>query len=160
MALASLRADSKAFGLLVASRRQPADFASSECEFLQQLSENVALAAFQAKLHKALEKAYEALKQTQRAAVERDRLRALGEMASGIAHNINNSISPAALHLETLLERGGDATAKIRARLEIVQRAVLEVVQMVGRMQVLYRGQEGSKTAGSSSTRWSSRWSS
>ncbi len=57
--LASLRADNKAVGLLVASRRQPANFTSGECEFLQQLSENVALAAFHAKLHKALEKAYE-----------------------------------------------------------------------------------------------------
>ncbi len=42
---------------------------------------------------------------TQRAVVQQERLRALGEMASGIAHDINNSISPAAMFAELVLER-------------------------------------------------------
>jgi len=35
----------------------------------------------------------------------KERLRALGQMASGIAHDINNAISPVALYTESLLER-------------------------------------------------------
>ena len=37
--------------------------------------------------------------------MQQERLRALGQMASGIAHDINNAISPIALYTESLLER-------------------------------------------------------
>ncbi len=104
--LVPLQAESRVFGLMVVARARPASFTSGECEFLTQLSTPVALASFQAELHSALERAYLDLRETQQSALERDRLRALGEMASGIAHDINNSISPAALHLESMLERG------------------------------------------------------
>ena len=36
--------------------------------------------------------------------MQQERLRALGQMASGIAHDINNAISPVALYTESLLE--------------------------------------------------------
>ena len=36
--------------------------------------------------------------------MQQERLRALGEMASGAAHNINNAISPVMLYTESLLE--------------------------------------------------------
>ena len=39
--------------------------------------------------------------------MQQERLRALGQMASGIAHDINNSITPAALYVDTLLEKSG-----------------------------------------------------
>ena len=48
--------------------------------------------------------AEEKLLATRQAAMEQERLRALGQMASGIAHDINNAISPIALHTELLLE--------------------------------------------------------
>src|SRR5207244_967102 len=41
-----------------------------------------------------LQKAYEELRQTQHSVVQQERLRALGQMASGIAHDINNALSP------------------------------------------------------------------
>ncbi len=134
-----LQAEGRTFGLMVVARARPASFTSGECEFLTQLSDTVALASFQAELHSALERAYLDLRETQQSALERDRLRALGEMASGIAHDINNSISPAALHLESMLERGDSMAGKVRERLEIVQRAVQDAAHTVSRMQELYR---------------------
>src|SRR5882762_7779035 len=50
-------------------------------------------------------KAERKLLETQQVVMQQERLRALGEMASGIAHDINNAISPAALYTESLLER-------------------------------------------------------
>ena len=73
---------------------------SGECEFLRQLSEHVALAAHQAQLYSALQQAYDDLRQTQQTVMQQERLRALGQMASGIAHDINNAISPVALYTE------------------------------------------------------------
>ncbi len=72
---------------------------SGECEFLRQLSEHVSLAAHQSQLYEALHQAYDDLRQTQQTVMQQERLRALGQMASGIAHDINNAISPrGALH--------------------------------------------------------------
>ena len=64
----------------------------------------MALAAHQAQLYAALQQAYDELRQTQEAVMQQERLRALGQMASGIAHDINNAISPIALYTESLLE--------------------------------------------------------
>ena len=52
----------------------------------------------------ALQCAYDDLRQTQQQVMQQERLRALGQMASGIAHDINNAISPVALYTESLLE--------------------------------------------------------
>ncbi len=54
----------------------------------------MALAAHQAQLHEALQAAYEDLRNTRQAVLQHERLRVLGQMASGIAHDISNAISP------------------------------------------------------------------
>jgi len=54
----------------------------------------VALASHQAQLYGALQQAYNDLRQSQHATMQQERLRALGQMASGIAHDINNAMSP------------------------------------------------------------------
>src|SRR6185312_8024448 len=104
LVVAPLRAESRVFGVLVAARREPEAFSSGDCEFLRQLSEHVALAAHQAQLYDALQQAYENLRQSQETVVQQERLRALGQMASGVAHDINNAISPIALYTASLLE--------------------------------------------------------
>ena len=42
------------------------------------------------RLHQELDKAYNELRQTQQAVMQQECLKALGQMASGIAHDINN----------------------------------------------------------------------
>ena len=104
--------------MLVAARRQADAFSSAECEFLRQLSEHVALAAHQAQLYSALQQAYDDLRQTQQTVMQQERLRALGQMASGIAHDINNAISPIALYTESLLEREPGLSERARSYLD------------------------------------------
>jgi PAS domain S-box-containing protein len=139
---APLLVESKVFGVLIAARREAASFSSDECEFLRQLSEHVALAAHQAQLYGALQNAYEDLRQTQQAVMQQERLRALGQMASGIAHDINNAISPVALYADSLLEREPDLSAQGRSQLETIQRAVHDVAATVARMREFYRQSE------------------
>ncbi len=93
MVAAPLLVESKVFGVLIAARQQAHSFSSGECEFLKQASEHVALAAHQAQLYSALQQAYDDLRQTQKAVMQQERLHALGQMASGIAHDINNASS-------------------------------------------------------------------
>jgi signal transduction histidine kinase/ActR/RegA family two-component response regulator len=139
LVVAPLLVESRVFGVLVAARREVNGFTSGDCEFLKQLSEHVALAAHQTQLYAALQRAYDDLRQTQQAIMQQERLRALGQMASGIAHDINNAISPVSLYIESILEKETQLSAQVRERLTIVQRAVDDVAQTVSRMREFYR---------------------
>ncbi|MEJ0084767.1 MAG: response regulator [Pseudomonadota bacterium] len=88
-----------------------------------------------------LEQSNEALRQAQQALIQQERLRALGQMASGIAHDINNAISPIALYTEALLERE-TLSERARGYLTTIQRAIDDVAQTVGRMREFYRPRE------------------
>jgi PAS domain S-box-containing protein len=134
-----LAIEDKVLGVLIVARTQATSFNSTDCEFLKQLGEHVALAANQAGLRDSLETAYNDLKQTQQAVLQRERLGALGQMASGIAHDINNAISPVALYTKSLLEREPGLSSHIRDYLEIVRRVINDVSATVGRMRDFYR---------------------
>jgi signal transduction histidine kinase/ActR/RegA family two-component response regulator len=142
MVAAPLLVESKVFGVLIAGRQQAGSFSSGECEFLRQSSEHVALAAHQAQLYGALQQAYDDLRQTQKAVMQQERLLALGQMASGIAHDINNAISPVALYTESLLEKEPDLSPRTRGYLETIQRSVDDVGRTVARMREFYRQRE------------------
>jgi signal transduction histidine kinase/ActR/RegA family two-component response regulator len=137
-----LLVESRVFGILISARRQPHSFSSGECEFLRQLSEHVALAAHQAQLYDALQEAYEDLRQTQQAVMQQERLKALGQMASGIAHDINNAISPVALYTESLLEKEPGLSPRARDYLTTIQHAIEDVSHTVARMREFYRQRE------------------
>ena len=139
---APLQMKDKVFGVLIAARHAPHSFSSPDCEFIRHLSEHVALAANQANLYSALQEAYDDLRQTQQAVMQQERLRALGQMASGIAHDINNAISPIALYTESLLEREPNLSARARRYLEITQHAIEDVAQTITRMREFYRQRE------------------
>ncbi len=147
MVAAPLQVESKVFGVLVVARLQPDGFVSGECEFLRQLSEHVALAAHQAQLYGALQTAYDDLRQSQQAVMQQERLRALGQMASGIAHDINNALSPVALYTESMLETETSLSPEARGQLEVIQRAVDDVGHTISRMREFYRQREPQLTS-------------
>ena len=139
---APLQIESKVFGVLAVARFQAEGFSSGECEFLRQLSEHAALAIHQAQLHSALQGAYDDLRQSQQAVMQQDRLRALGQMASGIAHDINNALSPVALYTESMLETESGLSPVARGHLKVIQRSVEDVGQTIARMREFYRERE------------------
>jgi len=143
---APLIVENQVFGVLVCTRRRPGAFSSGECEFLKQLSEHVALASHQARLHGALQQAYDDLRQSQHTVMQQERLRALGQMASGIAHDINNAISPVSLYTESLLEREPNLSERTRGYLTTIQRAIEDVARTVSRMKEFYRERDSQLT--------------
>jgi PAS domain S-box-containing protein len=142
LVFAPLIVESKVFGIMIAARRGTRGFTSGDCEFLRQLSGHVALAAHQNQLYGALQRAYEDLRQTQQTAMQQERLRALGQMASGIAHDINNALSPAALYVQSLLDRDHSLGAQTRNYLIITLRAIEDVANTIARMREFYRPRE------------------
>jgi signal transduction histidine kinase/ActR/RegA family two-component response regulator len=143
---APLIVENQVFGVLVCTRCQPGAFSSGECEFLRQLSEHVALASHQARLHSALQQAYDDLRQSQHTVMQQERLRALGQMASGIAHDINNAISPVSLYTESLVEREPNFSDSTRGDLTTIQRAIEDVARTVSRMKEFYRERDSQLT--------------
>jgi signal transduction histidine kinase/ActR/RegA family two-component response regulator len=140
--VAPLLVESKVFGVVICARNEPDNFSSGECEFLRQLSEHVALATHQTQLYEALQRAYDDLQKTQLVVMQQERLRALGQMASGIAHDINNAISPIALYTDALLENEPGLSLRASGYLKTIQHAIEDIAQTVSRMKEFYRQRE------------------
>lgn len=133
-----LLVDGSLFGTLVVSRLAES-FTASECEFLHILSEQVALAGHQAQLHAELERAYNDLRQTQNAVMQQERLRALGQMASGVAHDINNALSPIVGFAELLVRGEPGLSANGKKYLNYIKTAGEDVSHIVARLREFYR---------------------
>ncbi len=89
-----------------------------------------------------LERSNEQLRQAQQALIQQERLRALGQMASGIAHDINNAISPMSLYTDLLLDHEPGLSPSAREQLETIRRSIDDVARTVARMREFYRPQE------------------
>jgi signal transduction histidine kinase/ActR/RegA family two-component response regulator len=146
LVIAPLLAQGTVFGVLIVARKQAESFSSKECEFLRQLSDHVALATHQAQLYSTLQRAYDDLQQSQQTVMQQERLRALGQMASGVAHDINNAVAPIALYTDSLLEHEKGLTERARDYLNIIRRAIADVGETVKGMREFYRPQDRQAT--------------
>lgn len=111
-------------------------------DLLEEIAERERAEQARAQTHLALQQAYEDLRQTQRTVMQHERLRVLGQMASGIAHDINNAISPITLYTESLLRHEAGLSDAARKQIATIQRAVEEVAGTVARMREFYRPRE------------------
>jgi PAS domain S-box-containing protein len=86
--------------------------------------------------------AEEALRLNREVLLNQERLKAVGELASGIAHDLNNSLNALLLRVELLR---GDSTLLSRHsdELELISRIVHDAASTIGRLQdFTYRGTE------------------
>jgi signal transduction histidine kinase/ActR/RegA family two-component response regulator len=131
--------DGRMLGLLLFLRRKLDGFAPAEREFIQSLSTHVALAVRQAQLYQDLQTAYNELHKTQQAVMQHERLKALGQMASGIAHDINNALSPIVGFSELLLRIETTITADGRKYLNYIKTAGEDISHIVAGLKEFYR---------------------
>jgi signal transduction histidine kinase/ActR/RegA family two-component response regulator len=96
----------------------------------------------QARSREELQTAYNELRQTQQSAVSQERLRALGQMASGIAHDINNALSPILAFSEMVLKKESGLSVNSRKNLEHIRTSATDIAQIVARMSEFYRRRE------------------
>ena len=138
LVFAPLTVENEVVGVLFVAAHDATSLDSDDREFLRQLSSHLALAAHQARLYDALQSAYQDLRQTQQTVMQQERLRALGQIASGIAHDINNALSPAALYTQSLLTHETTLSERAREHLVVIQRAIEDIAQTVQRMRAFY----------------------
>lgn len=91
------------------------------------------------RLTEGVQKAYEELRRTQKVVVQQERLRALGEMASGIAHDVNNALSPIVVYSDMMLSTMPDLPEYARQYLQTINRAGDDIAHIVARMREFYR---------------------
>ncbi len=133
-----LQTNQEVLGILVVARRGVSAFRSPEATFLRQVGDHCALAIRHMRLLVELRAAYEELRRTQQEIALQQRLRALGQVASGIAHDINNAISPVLIFANLLL-RDPNLNEQAREQLRLIRMAAEDVAQTVDRLRAFYR---------------------
>ena len=136
----------KPLGWLIVGREQIDAFTPRVQDFLSQVSEQVALTIQHIRLHEQLQTAYDALRQTQQALLKEERLSALGQMASGIAHDINNALVPIVGFTEIMLRRETNLSKKARRDLQRIKTAGQDISHIVTGIKNFYRPREVQET--------------
>ena len=134
--------DSGQFAIIFLLSKTKEIYNEQEIGFLNGLSEAVSISAHNNALYEELDRSYNVLQDTQKKMMERERLNAMGQMASGIAHDINNTLVPITLYVESLLEREEDLSERARRYLSIIQSAAHDIERTTMRMRMFYKKRE------------------
>jgi signal transduction histidine kinase/CheY-like chemotaxis protein len=99
----------------------------------------------QARSRTELQAAYDKLRETQELVAQQERLRALGQMASGIAHDVNNALSPVLVFSELLLQKEPNLSASGKKHLANIRVSAEDIAQIVTRLGEFYRPHDNSE---------------
>lgn len=135
----------------VTARPSGHPFEQQDLQFLEGLSGQVATSIERVRHLEELQKAYDSLKSAQDHAVAVEKLRALGQMAAGVAHDFNNTLAVILARSEAAIwEADGQSPdpVGIRSQLEHVLKAAREGAATVRRIQE-YSGIRRDQPAGS-----------
>ena len=122
---------------VLALRSAERPFSEADERILTNIAGLAALALRSARLFQDRTRAYEDLAQAQDQLVRSEKLRALGEMASGVAHDFNNLLAAILGRAQLLLHRVEDP--KARQWLQIIERSAEDGAKTVRRLQEFTR---------------------
>jgi len=131
-----LSARDRVLGML-ALRSAERPFTAGEESLLVNIAHLTALALSSVRLYTERTRAYGELAAAQDQLVRTEKLRALGEMASGVAHDFNNLLASVLGRAQLLLRRVQEP--QLRQWLQVIERAALDGAQTVRRLQEFTR---------------------
>jgi GAF domain-containing protein/CheY-like chemotaxis protein len=131
-----LSARDRVVGLL-ALRSAERPFTETEERLLLNTAHLTALALSSVRLYEERTRAYGELSAAQDQLVRTEKLRALGEMASGVAHDFNNLLASVLGRAQLLLRRVQEP--QLRQWLQVIERSALDGAQTVRRLQEFTR---------------------
>ena len=112
-------------------------FSETEVTLLQTFADQAAIALENSRLYGDLRAALRAVEESQQRVVQGERLRALGEMAGGVAHDFNNVLAIVVGRAEVLLNETEDA--ELQRQLNVIVKVALDAAQTVKRIQEFTR---------------------
>ncbi|MGH7402092.1 MAG: GAF domain-containing protein [Candidatus Rokuibacteriota bacterium] len=127
-----MSAGDRAIGLLLL-RSPDRAFTEADERLLVNIAQLVALMLRSARLYEERTRAFGELGAAQDQLVRTEKLRALGEMASGVAHDFNNVLASILGRAQLLLERIQDV--RLRQWLRVIERAAMDGARTVRRLQ-------------------------
>ena len=129
-----LRAGDRTVGILQCITNRPTGFSSEQVQILYLVSDLLGPAISNCQLYGRLRDTYEALRATQEQLIRNEKMRAIGELASGMAHNFNNSLCGVLGFVEmSLMDHG--LSSGCRSQLEMARTCALDAAQTVRRVQ-------------------------
>jgi signal transduction histidine kinase/CheY-like chemotaxis protein len=131
-----LSARDRVLGMLVL-RSSERPFTEAEEGLLLNTAHLTALALSSVRLYEERTRAYGELSAAQDQLVRTEKLRALGEMASGVAHDFNNLLASVLGRAQLLLRRVQEP--QLRQWLQVIERSALDGAQTVKRLQEFTR---------------------
>jgi signal transduction histidine kinase len=125
-------------------KERTAELVASNQKLQKEVGERIRAEAAVLESNRQLSYALERLRETQEHVIQRERLHALGRMASGIAHDFNNALAPILGFSELLLRRPEALADMERARgyIEMIHTAAEDSAKIVARLREFYRYRE------------------
>lgn len=134
-----IKLQEKVLGVInVTNKRSGEPFGDADMDFLFGLAGQAAVAIEATARFEALQGAYESLKSTQAQLVASERLKALGQMAAGVAHDFNNILNGLLGRTQLLLQRLDGKRLQIRhfrSELDLMEQICLDGADAVKRVQ-------------------------
>jgi signal transduction histidine kinase len=135
-----LAAGGRTLGALVLGRRPPRPFEDADVYRGQRLARRAALAIRNARAHGGLAGELAAVREAQPAVVHSEKMAALGRLAAGAAHEINNPLAAIVGNAELLIRREA-LTPSAQQRAERILQASYRVARIVRQLLAFVRAQ-------------------
>jgi signal transduction histidine kinase len=142
---APLKHHGELLGILFAARNDPPHYGESNFRMLRSIGEQAALAVRNAQLHASLqsyaqnlesrvEQRTQELQAAQHQLIQTEKLAALGRLAAGIAHEVNNPLQPVLNCLEVAIEDLEHAASVDLESLRVAESEVQRIKTIVSRL--------------------------
>jgi len=131
-----LKVREEVIGVLNIEKDEPGGFDQEDLKVLSSFASQMSISIENAQLFSELKQTLQELKQAQDQIIQAEKLRAMGEMASGVAHDFNNVLAVILGNIQLLLYQldhlGPD---EIRNRLKTIERSAKDGAETVRRIQ-------------------------
>ena len=126
----------KLFGVIVLAADEPDAISSFKRKLVNLFAHYISAAMQIARLLAELKQAYEELHMLQRELIQQEKLRTLGQLASGIAHDINNALVPILGYAELLSEL---LTGEEKQFATLIYNAAQDLSKIVDKLRAFYK---------------------